>query len=300
MRKGMAWVVALLLCGQSFGAITANFDGAVGDGYPGTAGNGWGGGWVSQASASSVTWASGVGSFYGPMSTGGGNYLGNQYQFSSGSGYHLLSRQYVTNAAAGVDTTQAHKITFKFRLNSPTSNWDDPIGRDSISFYDDVAGNSYFASSPTWIFGASSRTGGTTPKLNFEVIDGNRAGTGTAIDTGIALVAGTVYTFAVTTFPDSRSWEGTISNGVTTFSRDNLGWRSNVTSAGGFLNMRGAVSYSPKDRLFSIDSVAITAVPEPAGLGVLAVSALLLVRRHRGQCAQGRAGSAMPGVAPID
>jgi hypothetical protein len=280
MRTGLAWVVAVLMCGNAQGAITANFDGAPGDGYPGTAGNGWGGGWVTQASASSVSWASGVGSSYGSMSPGGGNYLGNVYQFSSGSGYHLLSRQYVTSAAAGVDTTQAHRITFKFRLNSPSTTWDDSIGRDSISFYDDVAGNSYFSSSPTWIFGASSRTGGTTPKLNFEVIDGNRAGTGTAIDTGIALVTGTVYTFTITTYPDTRSWDAMISNGVTTFSRDDLGWRSNVTSVGGFINMRGSVSYSPKDRLFSVDSVSIAAVPEPTCLSVLAIASLLVTRRR--------------------
>lgn len=224
MRTGLAWVVAVLMCGNAPGAITANFDGAPGDGYPGSAGNGWGSGWVTQASASSATWASGVGSSYRSMSPGGGNYLGNVYQFGSGSGYHLLSRQYVTCAAAGVDTTQAHQVTFKFRLNSPTTTWDDSLGRDSLSFYDDVAGNSYFSSSPTWIFGASSRTGGTTPKLNFEVIDGNRDGTGTSIDTGIALVTGTVFIFTVTTHPDTRSWDAVISNGVSTFSRDGLGW----------------------------------------------------------------------------
>lgn len=285
MRKGcmagLCLMVLVMLAWPASAAITADFDGAAGDGYPGSAGNGWGGGWMTKASANSVSWASGVGSSYGSMSPGGGSYLGNVYQFKGGSGYHLLSRQYESNALAGVDLAEPHRITFKFRLNSTTTNWDDSLGRDSISFYDDVAGDSYFSSSPTWIFGTSSRTGDTTPKMNFEVIDGNRAGTGTSIDSGIALAQGTVYTFIVTTHPGTRSWDAVISDGSTTFSQAGLGWRSSVADVGGFINMRGSVSYSPKDRLFSIDSVSIIAVPEPGGAFLLLAAALALRRRPR-------------------
>jgi hypothetical protein len=284
VRALTAGTLFLLSSLSARAAIVANFDGAAGDGYPGSAGNGWGGGWVSKASSTSVTYGSGVSSVYGSMGAGGGNYLGNSYQFQSGSGYHLLSRQYVSNVAADVDLTKTHRVSFLFRLDSSTANWTDTLGRDGISFTDDTGGQSYFLAAPTWYFGVSSYDSAATPRLTFNVLDGNHNGSGTPIGTGIALTTGTVFKFTVTNHPDTRTWDVEITNGTNTFTRAGLGWRNNVSSVGGYLNIRGGTVLAPNERNLSIDSVSITqVVPEPTCVAALAPCLALAQRRRRRQ-----------------
>lgn len=266
----------------SHAAVTATFDNGSTD-YPGTAGNGWAGAWFTSATASnSAMYQSGIGSGFGPLGNGTGNYLQSVYVFN-GSGYHLISRPYTSSQQAGLDTTKPHVIKFQFRLDSSINDWQDV--RNFIQFDDDVQGNSYFSTSQTWSFGAASLSSSGIPSLDFVADDGNGSGGLVQVDTGIVLAQGTTYNFTITTNPSAHSWDFSIDNGTTSFERDNLGWINDNATVGGYLRVGGYI-FPPNDqtatRRFDIDSISISQVPElPSLRAILGIGCLVLLSYRR-------------------
>lgn len=277
MFEGRVWRVTgvmLLAVGSQLGAaIVANFDGAPGDGYPSSAGSGWAGGWVINATSNETYYSAGVGSSLGAMSPGGGNYLGTSYDFRSGTGRFTLNRHYVSDSGAGVDLTKPHTVSLRFRLNSSTSGWTDQFGQDSLAIYDDTSGNLDFPQATTWSLSASSYADGVNPPLTLWT---------RGVNTGMVLTQGVVYAVTIYNYPASRSFDITIDNGSKVFSATGLPWSANAQAVGGYLNIAGMAVDTPTVRQFSIDSVSISGgVPEPTALGLLASAGLLVMCRRR-------------------
>ena len=94
---------------------------------------------------------------------------------------------------------------------------------------------------------------------------------------------GGVYEFAVTVHPNRGSYDAWMSDGTTSFSASELTFRNGGTGAFDWLHFGGSISSADDDWRFSLDSVLIEYVPEPATTVLLlfGVAVLAPVRRKR-------------------
>jgi len=304
MNRGklLAFVLGALFCGlatRGFAASFAHFsdgnddsNGGVNpptvDSFRGTAGSGWGGAWrantnFSPAFSANVDNVSPV--------NGGGNYLKVSLNQTSGNfGQAAVNRQYV--AQGGVQLDQSHVISFDFRTDAALVTGS---LNDRYQIFDHINGNeSATLSQNTWVIAAyGSAAGGPQGVVpgNWGLLNGNVSNNGfTAqqfIDTGFAVTAGATYHMVVTTNPATKTWQASISDGLTTFTSDTLLWRNQTaTAAGGYvywgLQQTAAVGQVAGPYQFSLDNISI-AVPEPTAWGLSAptIGLALASRRRR-------------------
>ncbi len=290
-RTFVAAGLSTLLAAFAPAAIVANFtdgnDTSAGganaptaDSFSGAAAGGWAGAWATF-NQNNPTITAGVQSA-APLS-GGGNYLNVTVASVAANGNSQaggLWRQYNNVGANAIDTTQAHTISWKFRLNSPSSSRSTTDANDQIIFIDN---NSNFTGpAQTWaIIAQGGLNGG-----RFSLMNGNGSGGSSGVDTGIALANGKIYDFLITIRPGATAaetrWDATISDGTTTFTETGLRFRD----VGQITDHRRIQFYGRNNNAsealdFSIDAVTI-AVPEPAALGVFGTAAagLLAMRRR--------------------
>ena len=256
----------------AFGAVVANFTDGTGtaspDQYTGTAGSGWTGAWGKLPGSGSIITATVANT--SPLK-GGGNYLSMSMN-STSSGNEYLTRTWDSSAVA---YTGPLTLSWQFRLDSPLGGFTGIT--DQVAFADGSGPNlSFFivaegatqgnALAQTWAFYNGQRNAGSFDASLF-------------VSTGISLVSGAVYDFSVTLDPSTRSWVGTVSNGVTSFTSGTLGFRTNAFSAVGTFEaglrsdgVGGAVTGS-------LDSISI--VPEPGAVALGCVASLLICGLHR-------------------
>jgi len=221
---------------------------------------------------------------------GGGNYLSSTVTTSVAAGSkvsYALLRQFQD----GIDRTAPFTIDFTVRIDEDVTGFDAYHDRYSMSDgANDVTGASGDASWQIMAHGAGGSACYADAAGYWTFYDGDSNGTyyGTnpdkLLNTGIALTTGGVYTISVKVDPVAETWDGSISDGVDTFSRSSMGWR---TSRNG--TTYSALVFGTKadagttTRQWSIDSIAMIQVPEPATIVLLGglLMGVLLARRRR-------------------
>lgn len=266
---------ALLASLPSQAAIVANFTDGSGtslpDQYAGAAGSGWLGAWgtnngptVTVANASPIN--------------GGGNYLNVT---SSVTNDTAVGRRF-DGSSGGVDTTLPVTFTFALRLNTLTG-WDSANDYVSVHANSAAAGTNFNVSNNSSFiirgYGASPATGKNANQ--WLLYDGAGDGGGflpaNFQNSGMTIAAGTTYIFTVTNNPATKKYSVSISDGTTTVSASNLGWRANTASNGIAFNNR--VSGGTDAISYSIDNISI--IPEPSAVTLLGLAGLALLRRRR-------------------
>lgn len=263
--------------------IVAGFDQGVGttlvDQYTGTAGAGWVGGWASNS-------ANGNGTFTGDVINttplnGAGNYLqGQQIITAVGSSNQQrrgTNRQFEN--FDNVNLSQDLSYSFDFRIDSATG-WD-------ASFDDILYIHSSEQTNPTIPDG-----GGSSWAVSFIGSDDSiryRNGN-TNVDTGLDFVVGTVYTFSMTSYAQTETYDlSIVVSNAEVFSATGVDWRgSNIgdLNFGGINFVAGVEDDAIGDNVtFSVDNIRIAPVPEPSSIGLILAGVLLACssRRHSEQ-----------------
>lgn len=288
-RTLVAAGMSLLLAQVAPAAIVANFtdgnDTAAGganapsvDSFPGAVGGGWVSAWSTFTSDASLV--AGVENA-SPLANGG-NYLNLRFTVASGknTGAAGVHRRYSNSVAnGGIDASQPHTISWKFRLNSPAGSRSATDGNDVIAFIDNLA--TYTGPGQTWAILAQ----GGLNAGRFTFINGNGEGGWSGIDTGIALANDKVYEFKVTIRPGATAadtfWDATISDGTQTFTQTGMRFRDKAA-----INDTGRIQFYGRNNGvnetldFSIDSIAVS-VPEPASMGFFGAALTLMAMRVR-------------------
>ena len=166
-----------------------------------------------------------------------------------------------------MDVSLDHSYSFNLRVDTKGS-----FGGVNIFNNPSIAAGAGSASS--WIIYANS-TG------NWLLRNGNRSGGVIGdVDTGMALTAGTTYSFTINVDEDTNSWVAQIYNGSTTYTSSTLGFRTSAATDGDTLNFTASNVNTASTWVYSIDSVSV--IPEPSSYALLAPVLLSLALLRRG------------------
>ncbi|MBC8125868.1 MAG: hypothetical protein H8M99_01795, partial [Gloeobacteraceae cyanobacterium ES-bin-144] len=241
------------------GLVTAGFDGGAGsthpDQYPGMTGSGWTGAWgTGNLTSGNVTAAVQT---TPPLGTGGNHLRVAITAINSDSG---LGRTFTnTDGTTGVNGTQPVTFEFNFRVDAATSGF-------SSSDYLAITNNAGLISSSGTATWTIRLVGGASPQ--WQVYNGNRDGaaynSALLVNTGMAAVAGTTYSFTIVADPVSRSYTTTVSDGTTSVQVANMGFRTSTSAIGNTFGMFGKKDATAGTLAFAMDSLRISGVtPEP-------------------------------------
>lgn len=282
-------LTGVLLCGAGslFGQAVADFDGgnssSVVDGYKGMAGGGWTGAWSTTSTNSAVV--SGTVVSTNPLVTDSGNYLsgtvsGPTTNSANSQGY--IGR--VINAAS-FDYTQPLQLSFLFQPETTVSGSQlyRILGNAGSVTNATSATNMFVISSgsvsaPTWQFNNST----------------------TQVDSGMAVVTGDVYSFSLSLNMQANTYTATVTDlTASTVAGSSVTWTSGTLSFRdtaaitnfalefGALLATGGAQTSANSVSFNVDSISVSAIPEPAtagmffGIGSLALGGVMVWRRRR-------------------
>jgi hypothetical protein len=235
--------------------------------YPGTAGDGWVGGWTGTSLATPLV-ANGS-----PLKPGTGNYLTVTRTSGSGSGSQEgVYRQWSESA---LPTTNFTRLTFDLRLE-PNANFSTAADAYSVSL-NSVSGVSPGANSTVYIraFGAAN---GAMAAREWCVFNGD-PGLVNAYDlarfrpTGLVAQPGVTYHFTVDIFAGmgagtyngktNGTYDVTITDGTNTVTVVNSGFRSAAYSAGGYLAFAAQQDVATDNLAFSVDSIVMSMLLPP-------------------------------------
>lgn len=259
--------------------IVANFNGVNSslevDGYPGTAGNGWATPWSASNTGVKVN-ATTANPIEGPDDP----YI---VVTASGNNDQTIRRQY--EAYSSIDPAEAHHVTWKWRFDGNMDEMD--TFDDRIHFFGNSTAKSGTDASLSWLISYAPGQGSyTIPEDEWWFYDSKKSGTynssyniASMVPTSIGLEPGVVYSFDVELFPETGTYNATISTDDESFTAEGMTFRNGGKGAYDWLHF-GGHSTGGDYWTFSFDSVQIY-VPEPSSLSllILAVPCLLLGRR---------------------
>ena len=250
MNKILLSSLTALVCPFSFGfaaPVSAEFtDGnstSAVDGYVGTAGAGWKVPWalVSKDAVATVTVEEQT-----PLKAGAGKYL--SLKASTSGGVSFAGGSVNRNYTDGIDPTQPVKYTFLIRPEVISA-------KTRYLIFD--APFSQPASGPnmTWAVILSG--------ASWNVFNGDQAGSGKEIQTGVTAEKGAVYAITVNADPTTKTFTLKIANatGDVLYTSEPLGLRSSASNKlGGYLTFAFAdnAPATPDTLGFSIDSISIS------------------------------------------
>ena len=189
--------------------------------YP-DGGTGWSGNWaVTLPTATHVALSS-----ESPIKDGG-SYL--TYQ-TIATGLNGMYRDFAGNIGSG-----AYTLTLNVRIDDLDAFWDGTNLSDRIQIRGETGTGSTDASASTSFLVMASpnyKMPAGSPSGNWQVYNGRKDGTwssGLMADSGIPVVEGGVYSFVLAVHPESLSYDVTIDDGTTVFTRTNLGFRTGGT-----------------------------------------------------------------------
>ncbi len=230
------------------------------------AGGGWTGGWETVGSGLSGTVATA-----NPLNGAGDPYLQvTSINTTSGDQNYEVKRTFENFGM--VDVNQAHQISWQWRFDGKIADFEDS-GDDRIHFFADHLRSDGSFSTNAWLIGAVSDRGGFVDG-DFYFFDGNLGSSfsgSNTLPTGIALQPDVLYNFDVWVYPNSKTYDARITDEFgNSFSASGLGFRSKLTSSTGVtwdeLHFGGNLNGSGDDQSFSLDSLSIRLIPEPATL----------------------------------
>lgn len=242
------------------------------DQLTGMAGRGWTGEWTGAGTGvSTVTTAN-------PLNPDDPNYISVP---ATASGDRTLRRQY--ESYGQVDTAAPHRITWTWRFDGNVG--DMTSFADRIHFFGDDAATSGTDAGNSWIIGwvGDDQSGNDIHQDKWYFF--NRAANANfvkenMVNTGLDLVAGRVYDFEVWVYPQLGKYDASIYDGFTSFAAKGLTFRNGTPGQYNALHFGGSRSAANASWTFSLDSVVISAVPEPATLSMLALGGLALAASH--------------------
>lgn len=249
--------------GSTFGTIHAHFsDGngtASADQFAGIVGGGWSNAW--QTSASSSTLTTSVKTYgsagYSPLSSRGNHLDLNTMQSGGGTSNPAVGRQYTS--FGGVTLTALHVIRFDLRIDTLGTFTN---GNDRITIVDNTAIATGGTANSTWEIRAYGASTGTAVAGKWSFYNGIRNSEGAVnntrwVSSTMNVVAGTTYSFTITTNPVTGSWDVAItaSDGQAAVGSTNLGYRTSATTARSFLSFSVRTNANNETRDVSIDSL---------------------------------------------
>jgi len=265
---GMSLVAARFTGGGSDAAPVTD----VVDAYVGMPGDGWATAWEKATLRADATVAVSTAS---PVKSGG-EYLSVSAVGTTEAtmGRAVVARDYKTTDAPGIDWSAEHTIKFTVRIDETTIG--DPEF-DTFTAFDDrylMFDASGLQSGPseaaTWMITAYAAEGdyaGAEVVGQWSFYDGQRddgAMNGALnVDTDVDIVAGGVYDFTIVVDPETRSYNATVSDGVHSFTANDLGWRTSAADVGGYLHFGTRQSDEIDVRAFSLDDLVITTAGVP-------------------------------------
>jgi hypothetical protein len=236
--------------------IRADLDGGAGssgvDQYPGAAGVGWAAAWSTAGTIAAAVAAD------GPLD-GGGNFV---RLTASAVGDVGAGRAYiVSNETMGVAPDKALVHRFTCRLDSTTTGFDSTT--DYLTFAANTGGAVFTSSTATSVliraYGASPAAG--KNGMEWLAYNGGRNSgtfdTSLWVNTGMPLVPGRVYDFIVEIDPLSRTYSVTISDGTSSTTTPNLGFRTSSTTAPNTFSTVIRKSAAGDVLAFSLDQLSI-------------------------------------------
>jgi len=260
--------------------LVADFDGgytpAEVDAYPGKAGGGWVSPWQLSSTSAMVADVESFNAIDGPC---------DPYLTVAGTsaGDKAVRRQY--GSLGELSPTKPHKIRWKWRFDGDMDDMDVFVNR--IHFFGNGTPTAGTSASLSWLISWTAQAGTTydVPDRVWWFFDGT-SGTGydedNMVATPIGLEAGVVYEFEVELFPDSGTYNASISNGTESFAAYGLTFRNQQTGAFTWIHFGGSMA-DGADWAFSLDSITIW-VPEPASMTLLLLcgaAVLAPLRRRR-------------------
>ena len=258
--------------------IRAEFDDGSGtstpDQFTGTAGKGWLSLWTGVGGTASIQTAA-------PLEDAGDPYL---QAIRTASGPRTLRRQYGDYGL--VDPGAMHYISWKWRFDGDVT--DLTVFDDRIHFFGNASELGSTTSANSWIIGwiAADRAGNDIHEGEWYFFDGTSSGDfvgANMANTGMGLLADTVYDFRVLVNPALGTYDAWISDGTNLFYAAGLGFRNGTPGVYDWVHFGTNANSSGDDTTFSLDSVRITAwTPEPGTLSLLLIGgAGSLLRRRR-------------------
>jgi len=259
------------------GTVVAYFDGGdsdlVVDGLPGMAGNGWQDAWIELINANGTGESQVLESGeegYAEIKTGWGNYLDMKSTTTAPDSRYAQCRDYVGDDTSEIIPTLPHTIEFTVRINEDvdsvdstyTAKWD----RYMIEDYPYAKDNT--GASQRWVIAVTGEDdyvwGVDAKEWHFK--GGSHEGTDYAVPTGISITTGGVYDFTIDVDPTTGTWSATISDGVYSFTEEDMGWRDDSYDVGGFLcfTQRGSdpedviMEFPADTRDWSVDNIVIS------------------------------------------
>lgn len=269
---------------------TLNFSDGVGtssyDQYTGVAGGGWKDGWKSARATgtSQATYSVTVASTT-PVYSGGGNYMSASLTSSGVSGGAAQQAQISRQIdSAAINLSQAFSYSFYFRTEDTWTT----ANSAQYSIYSNPTSAAGTSSGTSWSITSSPEVGSV-----WTFGDGNGSGGVTAVNSTMAVTAGTTYFFTINTNPVTETYTVSIVNTSTevTYTSGLLNWRnantaSNVESEYLTFMLKDTTTGSANTLGFSLDGISLSQVPEPSSFALLfggAALALACVSRRKRQ-----------------
>ena len=259
--------------------IVANFSdgntpGAI-DTYTGsTGGAGWVGGWGSHASTGSTTatvaTADPLGSPCDPCLS----------VSATGSGDHLVRRRY--EAFGDLDPAKPHRISWTWRFDGNVAQ--QTHFNDRIHFFGQDNAHTGTGGDNSWLIGWIGDDGSLDIHEGYWYFYDRLNGSFTKenmVNTGLGLDPSAIYDFAVTVYPELGTYDAWMSDGTNSYAATGLTFRNGDTGVYDWIHFGGSASADGDDWAFSLDSVKIEYVPEPATIGLLLGGLAALARRRR-------------------
>jgi hypothetical protein len=262
--------------------VSAHFNAGVSevdvDGYIGTAGNGWANAWSPDTGGGAtlnaqVMTSSDTG--YSELKTGTGNYLKmtvtNEIDPNEpGKATGGVARDYARVDEPGIDWTKEHTIQFTVRIDEDINMTPGVFGKFNTAsdfYYIGDSQEERLGNNPT-VTWAARVYGGAADTITADMVgdwlfyDGDRDSGATLlenqVDSNIAIELGGVYEFTIVVDPETQSYNVVLTDGETTFTANDLGWRTATNHVGGWLNFAARGNASNDVREWSIDEIIIT------------------------------------------
>jgi len=223
------------------------------DGFTGTAGNGWNDAWSTRKDRATLATAVKDGVSGTELHAGTGNYLemtttiGTLGTYTYGIGG--VARDYTRINEDGIDWTKDHTIQFSVRIDEDL----DSLGttftgeNDKYQIFDCGYSRGGISGETIWgaFFDATNRY--------WSFVDGS----GTAVSTIQAIYQG-VYDFTIDINADEHTYDVILTDGTGQFTIDDLAWRNDADTVGGFLHFLARGDATGEVRAWSIDEIVIS------------------------------------------